>query len=203
LVAGYVGQTAMKTGEKVTEAMGGNLFIDEAYSLARESGSQHDFGGEAIQVILKRMEDLRGQFGVIVAGYTGNMQEFINSNPGLRSRFDKYFEFGDYTTDDMLVIAMNMFNKENVKLAPPVLDHLKNYFSFLFEKRDKYFGNARTVRQVVAEIIKNQHLRLASMKKEDRTEAIMETIIFDDVKEFEIKERTTDRPSLGFQTGGS
>ncbi len=203
LVAGYVGQTAIKTGEKVTEAMGGILFIDEAYSLARENGSQHDFGGEAIQVILKRMEDLRGKFGVIVAGYTGNMQEFINSNPGLRSRFDKYFEFGDYTTEDMLVIAMNMFNKENVKVDPTAWEHLKNYFAFLFENRDKYFGNARTVRQVVAEIIKNQHLRLASMKKEDRTEAIMETIIFDDVKEFEIKESTSNRPSLGFQTGAS
>lgn len=203
LVAGYVGQTAIKTGEKVAEAMGGILFIDEAYALARENGAQHDFGGEAIQVILKRMEDLRGKFGVIVAGYTGNMQEFINSNPGLRSRFDKYFEFGDYTTEDMLVIAMNMFNKENVKVDPAAWEHLKNYFAFLFGNRDKYFGNARTVRQVVAEIIKNQHLRLASMKKEERTEAIMETIIFDDVKEFEIKESTTNRPSLGFQTGAS
>lgn len=203
LVAGYVGQTAIKTGEKITEAMGGILFIDEAYSLAQERGSQHDFGGEAIQVILKRMEDLRGKFGVIVAGYTGNMQEFINSNPGLRSRFDKYFEFEDYATEDMLVIALSMFNKENVTLDQLSLDHLKNYFSFLFDKRDKYFGNARTVRQVVAEIIKNQHLRLASMTKEERTPEIMETIIFDDVKEFEIKTVGIDKPTLGFRTGGT
>jgi SpoVK/Ycf46/Vps4 family AAA+-type ATPase len=110
LVAGYIGQTAIKTVEKVNEAMGGILFIDEAYALAQERGSQHDFGGEAIQAILKRMEDQRGKFGVIVAGYTGNMQEFINSNPGLRSRFDKYFEFEDYKADDMFVIAMNLFN---------------------------------------------------------------------------------------------
>src|SRR5690606_29408191 len=87
LVAGYVGQTAIKTAEKVTEAMGGILFIDEAYSLANAKGSPHDFGAEATQVILKRMEDYRGKFGVIVAGYTDNMYEFISSNPGLKSRF--------------------------------------------------------------------------------------------------------------------
>lgn len=80
LVAGYVGQTALKTGEKINEAMGGVLFIDEAYSLAHGKGSQYDFGGEAIQIILKRMEDNRGKFGVIVAGYTENMHQFIESN---------------------------------------------------------------------------------------------------------------------------
>ena len=115
LVAGFVGQTAIKAGDKVTEAMGGILFIDEAYSLANEAGSQHDFGGEAIQVILKRMEDLRGKFGVIVAGYTGNMEEFIASNPGLRSRFDKYFLFEDYSAEEMFTIAFALFNKEDVK----------------------------------------------------------------------------------------
>jgi AAA+ superfamily predicted ATPase len=201
LVAGYVGQTAIKTGEKINEALGGILFIDEAYSLANEHGAQHDFGGESIQVILKRMEDLRGKFGVIVAGYTENMQEFINSNPGLRSRFDKYFLFDDYSADEMLVIAQSLFAKEGVKPDAESIEHLKNYFNFLQQGKDKHFGNARTVRQIVGEVIKNQHLRLASMKKEERTPELMETIILDDVKEFEIKEVSTPGPALGFRIG--
>jgi hypothetical protein len=201
LVAGYVGQTAIKTAEKVTEAMGGILFIDEAYALANEAGSPHDFGAESIQVILKRMEDLRGKFGVIVAGYTDNMHEFINSNPGLRSRFDKYFFFEDYEADDMFTIALAIFAKEGVKPDEAASQHLKNYFAFLHSNRDKHFGNARSVRQVVGESVKNQHLRLASMKKEERTKEIMDTIIFDDVKEFEIKEVKQPVRSLGFQPG--
>jgi AAA+ superfamily predicted ATPase len=202
LVAGYVGQTAIKTGDKINEALGGVLFIDEAYSLANENGAQHDFGGESIQVILKRMEDLRGKFGVIVAGYTENMQHFINSNPGLRSRFDKYFQFEDYTVDDMVTIALALFAKEDVKLQDATLEHLKNYFAFLHSRRDRHFGNARTVRQVVGEVIKNQHLRLASMKKEERTKEIMEVIILDDVKEFEIKDMpsSANKP-VGFEIG--
>ena len=202
LVAGYVGQTAIKTGEKITEAMGGILFIDEAYSLAREHGAQHDFGGEAIASLLKRMEDNRGKFGVIVAGYTDNMHEFINSNPGLRSRFDKYFQFEDYDPEDMFTIAMVLFNKEGVKPDVAATDHLKKYFGFLHENRDKHFGNARTVRQVVGECVKNQNLRLASMKKDERTPQIMETVIHDDVKEFEIKESDNEKRSLGFRVGG-
>lgn len=203
LVAGYVGQTAIKTGEKINEAMGGILFIDEAYSLANEAGSQHDFGGESIQVILKRMEDLRGKFGVIVAGYTDNMNEFIQSNPGLRSRFDKYFMFEDYSPDDMYAIAMALFAKEDVDPDEASQQHLKNYFTFLHSKRDKHFGNARSVRQVVGESVRNQNLRLASMKKEDRTPELMASIILDDVKEFEIKDAPTisNRPSIGFKSG--
>lgn len=202
LVAGYVGQTAIKTGEKINEAMGGILFIDEAYSLANESGAQHDFGGESIQVILKRMEDLRGKFGVIVAGYTENMQQFISSNPGLRSRFDKYFQFEDYSAEDMFTIALSIFGKEGVKLEPAAAEHLKKYFLFLHQNRDHHFGNARAVRQVVGESIRNQHLRLAGMKKEERTPEIMEVVIFDDVKEFEIKDDRAPKPHIGFQIGG-
>jgi SpoVK/Ycf46/Vps4 family AAA+-type ATPase len=201
LVAGYVGQTAIKTGDKITESMGGVLFIDEAYSLANENGAQHDFGGESIQVILKRMEDLRGKFGVIVAGYTENMQQFISSNPGLRSRFDKYFFFEDYSPDDMLTIGLAIFSKEGVTPDPASVDHLKKYFSFLHSRRDKHFGNARTVRQVVGEVIKNQHLRLAGMKKEERTKEIMDAIIFDDVKEFDVRETGGPERSLGFRVG--
>jgi len=201
LVAGYVGQTAIKADEKIKEAMGGILFIDEAYSLASELGSQHDFGGEAIQIILKRMEDQRGKFGVIVAGYTENMSQFISSNPGLRSRFDKYFQFEDYSVSEMVSIALALFSKEEAQPDDPALQHLKNYFTFLHSNRDMHFGNARTVRQIVGESIKNQHLRLAAMKKEERTPEIMRAIIFDDVKEFEIKEISTGTRPIGFSIG--
>lgn len=201
LVAGYVGQTAIKTGDKINEAMGGILFIDEAYSLANGKGSQYDFGGESIQVILKRMEDFRGKFGVIVAGYTDNMHEFIHSNPGLKSRFDRNFAFEDYSSEDMFTIALSIFKKEDVKPDEATEEHLRNYFSYLHSNRDKHFGNARTVRQVCAEAVKNQNLRLASMKKEDRTKEMLETLIIDDVKEFEIKETNSRGGKLGFKFG--
>lgn len=203
LVAGYVGQTAIKTAEKVSEAMGGILFIDEAYSLANERGAQHDFGAESIQVILKRMEDFRGKFGVIVAGYTDNMHQFVNSNPGLRSRFDKFFVFEDYTAEEMFTIAMSMFAREDVKPNEQASQHLSEYFRFLFETRDQHFGNARTVRQVVAEAVRNQHLRLASMAREDRTPALMETVNIDDVREFEIKPVVSGSRPIGFGIGGN
>ena len=117
LVAGYVGQTAIKTADKVNEAVGGILFIDEAYSLANESGGQHDFGGESIQVILKRMEDLRGKFGVIVAGYTENMQDFINSNPGLRSTRNQIFK----TTEESLFTSSFINTKQREPRLFPFL----------------------------------------------------------------------------------
>ena len=203
LVAGYVGQTAIKTNDKINEAMGGILFIDEAYSLANERNSQHDFGGESIQVILKRMEDFRGKFGVIVAGYTDNMAEFITSNPGLKSRFDKNFMFEDYAAEDMFIIAEAIFKKEEVTLTNEAAAHLKNYFKYLHEARDKNFGNARAVRQVVGESVKNQHLRLAAMPKEARTKELMQEIILDDVKEFEIKESSSVSRGVGFRYGGA
>jgi len=202
LVAGYIGQTAIKTGEKINEALGGVLFIDEAYSLAQERGSPYDFGGEAIQIILKRMEDQRGKFGVIVAGYTRNMQGFINSNPGLRSRFDKYFIFEDYTPKEMMLIALSMYRHEEVMPDVTATDYLLKYFTFLYDRRDEHFGNARTVRQVVGESVKNQNLRLAGMRKEDRTKEMMETVVFDDVKEFELKDTDFGKHNkLGFQQG--
>lgn len=200
LVAGYVGQTALKTAEKVEEALGGLLFIDEAYALANKPGS-NDFGQEAIQVILKRMEDLRGQFGVIVAGYTGNMNEFVESNPGLKSRFDRAFNFNDYNADEMYVIALSILAKEKVTPNQQAEEHLKKYFAFLFNNRDKNFGNARTVRQVVAEAIKNQNLRLSEIPAAERTKSHLETLTLDDVKEFETESKRSEGSSLGFKIG--
>lgn len=202
LVAGWVGQTAIKTGEKVEEAQGGILFIDEAYALANKTNG-NDFGQEAIQVILKRMEDLRGQFGVIVAGYTDNMHEFVESNPGLKSRFDRTFNFADYNAEDMYAIALSILSKEKIAPDPDAEAHLKAYFTHLFNTRDKHFGNARTVRGVIGEAIKNQNLRLAELAAAERTAAHLATLTLSDVKEFEVNaQQRTAGASLGFKIGG-
>lgn len=203
LVAGYSGQTAIKTGAKIEEAQGGILFIDEAYALAAGSGND-GFGQEAIQVLLKRMEDLRGQFGVIVAGYTENMNAFIGSNPGLRSRFDRTFNFTDYLPEEMYAIALSLLSAEKIKPDAEAGTHLSAYFTWLYNNRDKHFGNARTVRQVVTEAIKNQNLRLAEMPAAERRQEHLQTLLPDDVKEFVINaapQRTTGS-SLGFKIGG-
>lgn len=199
LVAGYVGQTATKTAAVIDEAMGGILFIDEAYALAGKHAG-NDFGQEAIQVILKRMEDLRGKFGVIVAGYTDNMHVFIESNPGFKSRFDKTFVFEDYTAEQLMEIAGNLLRKEGLTASPEAEAHLKSYLQQLYDTRDKFFGNARTVRQLVGEVVMKQNLRLASVPAEQRSSTDLATLAFEDVKHLQI-EHTGNRPSLGFKFG--
>jgi len=164
LVAGYVGQTAIKTTERIDEAMQGVLFIDEAYALTSSGrGAQGDFGDEAIQTLLKRMEDHRGEFFVFVAGYPENMDAFMKANPGLASRFDKVLRFEDYAPEELLEIALYMFQQEQYRVEEDAREHLGKYLAFLHQFRDKYFGNARTVRQVVMETIKNQNLRIAAL----------------------------------------
>ena len=183
LVAGFVGQTAIKTAERVDEAMGGVLFIDEAYALT--SGNrigQGDFGDEAIQTLLKRMEDRRGEFFVFVAGYPENMDNFLKANPGLASRFDKVLRFEDYAPEDLLEIALFMFQQENYRVEEDAREYLGKYLAFLYQFRDKYFGNARTVRQVVLEAIKNQNLRIAAGRITE--EPVVHTITLDDVATF-------------------
>ena len=198
LVAGWVGQTAIKTGEKIDESQGGILFIDEAYALSNKSNG-NDFGQEAIQVILKRMEDLRGQFGVIVAGYPENMNEFVESNPGLKSRFDRTFQFLDYSPEEMYLIALSILAKEKITPDAEAEAHLKNYFTLIYTNRDKHFGNARTIRQVIAEAIKNQNLRLAGMSPSERTAEHLQTLVLSDVKEFELENKRATGGSLGFK----
>ena len=200
LVAGWVGQTAIKTGEKVDESQGGILFIDEAYALANKSVG-NDFGQEAIQVILKRMEDLRGQFGVIVAGYPDNMHEFVESNPGLKSRFDRTFQFLDYSADEMYLIALSILAKEKITPNTEAEEHLKEYFNLIYTNRDKHFGNARKVRHVIAEAVKNQNLRLAEMTSTERTLEHLQTLVLSDVKEFIIENQRAKGSSLGFKLG--
>ena len=185
LVAGFVGQTAIKTAEKIDEAMGGVLFIDEAYSLTMRSGG-NDFGDEAIQTILKRMEDNRGHFFVFVAGYPDNMEAFLKANPGLSSRFDKILKFEDYTPDDLFKIAMQMFEEMGIIVSPEAQDHLDKYLKFIYRYRDKYFGNARSVRQLVAEAIKNLNLRLAALTPEERENITSNVLLLEDVAEFKL-----------------
>jgi len=194
LVAGYVGQTAIKTKEILDRAMGGVLFIDEAYSLV---GDGNDMGHEAVETILKIMEDKRGQFSVIVAGYTGEMIEFLESNPGLKSRFDNSYEFADYSMEDLYQIALNLFEKENLTPDEEAANHIKLYLQYLYDKRDKHFGNAREVRKIVEKSIRAQHLRMASMDKAQRTEKMIFTLTFDDVDDFRLED-SLKKKGLGF-----
>lgn len=161
LVAGYVGQTAIKTREVIKKAYGGVLFIDEAYSLAKSGGN--DFGQEAIDTLLKEMEDKRDNLVVIVAGYDDLMQSFIDSNPGLRSRFKNYIKFDDYTGKEMLNIFLGMCKSSQYTVTAAAKEMLSAHFCDLYAKRDKNFGNGRDVRNTFESIITKQSKRVASL----------------------------------------
>lgn len=206
LVAGYVGQTAIKTAEKIDEAAGGVLFIDEAYALTNfGGGGRGDFGDEAVQTLLKRMEDQRGEFFVFVAGYTDNMETFLKANPGLSSRFDKTLQFEDYSPEELLQIAKGMLNDAGMTIAPDAEEHLGNYLAFIHEYRDKYFGNARTVRQVVTDAINKHNLRLAAMPREERIEGIINILSMQDVEHLKLDKSDFifNKKTIGFQARGS
>ncbi len=162
LVAGYVGQTALKTQEVIKSALGGVLFIDEAYSLA--SGGENDFGREAIETILKAMEDHRDDLIVIVAGYSGPMKKFIDSNPGLQSRFNKYFYFPDYNGEQLLAIFRKQCGKNGYKLTEESEAAAKKLFDELYEERDDNFGNGRDVRNRFEDMVVRQSNRVAAME---------------------------------------
>jgi SpoVK/Ycf46/Vps4 family AAA+-type ATPase len=181
LVAGFVGQTAIKTNEKIDEALGGVLFIDEAYALSNFNGLQGDFGNEAIQTLLKKMEDLRGQFFVIVAGYPDNMEVFLKANPGLSSRFDKTLRFIDYSPSELEEIAISMIESEGYRLSPKAMSLLNGIMKDLYIKRDKYFGNARTVRKIILEVIKNQNLRISAVALSERKKGQFNLILPEDL----------------------
>ena len=183
LVAGFVGQTAIKTAEKITEAKGGVLFIDEAYALTMKKGiAQGDFGDEAIQTLLKRMEDMRGEFFVFAAGYPDNMEAFLKANPGLNSRFDKILKFEDYSAVELMEIADFLLDNKKLKLAKNARVQLLKYFEFIFNYRDQYFGNARTIRGIVDDIVKNQNLRLSKLSLTERENVNMEMITIADLE---------------------
>jgi len=198
LVAGFVGQTAIKTSEKIDEAIGGGLFIDEAYALS--SGGPNDFGREAIETLLKRMEDQRGQFMVIVAGYPEEMQKFIEANPGLMSRFDRQFNFPDYNQTELLDISQLMFASEGLEMEPKAEAHLIRYIEKLLSRKHKYFGNARTMRKIVQETIRRQNLRMAGIAPEKRLPELVGKITLEDISSFELMESDVkQRNGIGFR----
>lgn len=200
LVAGYVGQTAIKTMEAIDKAEGGVLFIDEAYALS--SGGGNDFGREAIETLLKQMEDRRGRFVVIVAGYTDNMNLFLETNPGLKSRFDRALEFGDYTAEQLFLIGLDILQSENLTPDAQAEAHLNNYFKYLYSRRDKFFGNARSIRKVILEAVKNQNLRMASLHAQERTPQVLQTLTLEDVKEFDPEKDSQNKgQGIGFRVG--
>ncbi len=160
LVAGYQGQTAAKTDQIIQSALGGTLFIDEAYTLSRGS---NDFGQEAIDTLLKRMEDYKNDFVVITAGYPVEMNHFINSNPGLLSRFTNIFNFEDYNPRQLLEIAFQIAKQSGYKLDEGALQMLLEIFDELYSQRDKNFGNARTAKNVLYKAISNQETRIAQL----------------------------------------
>ncbi len=159
LVAEYVGQTAVKTNQVIDRALDGILFIDEAYTLAKQ---QQDFGQEAIDTLLKRMEDNRDRLIVIVAGYPEEMETFIDSNPGLHSRFNRFIEFPDYSPQELCRIFSLFCRKNDLRLTPDLKERLLHHFHRLHDGRDPHFGNARLVRNCFEQVVSAQANRLAT-----------------------------------------
>ena len=161
LVAGYAGQTAIKTNQLVDQAMGGVLFIDEAYTLKSNDGDS--FGAEAIDTLLKRLEDDRGKFICIVAGYTDQMHDFIDTNPGLKSRFTQTIHFDDYTPDELTEIFLHLAKSKSFSVDDETRDAIHRQFEQLYLRRDKNFGNAREARRVFDEAVEHQSQRLVKL----------------------------------------
>ena len=161
LVAGYSGQTAIKTNQLIDTAMGGVLFIDEAYTL--KSNDSDSFGAEAIDTLLKRLEDDRSKFICIVAGYTDQMHDFIDSNPGLKSRFTQTIHFDDYTPDELTQIFLNLAAAKNFTISEDTKGAIHRQFEQLYLRRDKNFGNAREARRIFDEAVEKQSQRLVTL----------------------------------------
>ncbi|MDE7244094.1 MAG: AAA family ATPase [Oscillospiraceae bacterium] len=180
LVAGYVGQTAIKTQEVIAKALGGILFIDEAYSLTPENADK-DFGQEAVDTILKAMEDHRDDFVVIAAGYASLMPRFIDSNPGLKSRFNKYLYFEDYNGGELYEIFEGRVKRNDYRLDEPAAAAVREHLQELYEDRDQNFGNARDVRNLFERIVAHQADRVAGLEEPSDEDII--TITVEDLKD--------------------
>lgn len=176
LVAEYVGQTAPKTNAKIDEALDGVLFIDEAYTLV---GGANDFGSEAIATLLKRMEDNRDRLVVILAGYTNEIKEFIDSNPGLQSRFNRYIEFDDYSADELCEIFKANLKKSRYKIKRDAFDALQEKINTAVRYKDENFGNARFIRNLFEKVVQNQADRLA--RQSSISDEELTIITFDDI----------------------
>jgi SpoVK/Ycf46/Vps4 family AAA+-type ATPase len=181
LVAKYMGQTAQQTDTVVQKALDGVLFIDEAYSLVPEGGNGQDYGQEAIATILKRMEDYRDRLVVIIAGYKNEMQRFIDSNPGLQSRFNRYIDFPDYSPQELTDIFKMYMKKNQYTMDGDAEAYLKTRLEIVVEKKDRNFGNARYARNVLEKSIQAQANRLAG--KTGLTKEELSELTMDDLKE--------------------
>lgn len=180
LVGGYVGQTAIKTQEVITSALGGVLFIDEAYSLTAGKDSS-DFGYEAVDTLLVEMENHRDDLVVIVAGYPRPMEQFLQSNPGLKSRFNKFIDFPDYTPEELSAIFESMVRKNGYTLAEKTKTQAAEVFRDLYEHRSRDFANGRTVRNFFEKAMIRQANRLSSLK--ELTNEQLETLEVEDLPE--------------------
>ena len=159
LVAGFVGQTALKTQAALESSLGGTLLIDEAYALAR--GGENDFGLEAIDTLVKFMEDHRDDIAIVAAGYPVEMTEFVAANPGLKSRFTRALDFPDYTTDELTTIFISLGDTNRYQLSDDALAQVRNLLAT--EPRGRGFGNARFVRNLFETAVSHQAMRLAPL----------------------------------------
>lgn len=173
LIAGYVGQTAIKTGQVIDYALDGVLFIDEAYSIT-EGGE--GYGAECIATLLKRMEDDRDRLVVIIAGYTDEMKRFIDSNPGLQSRFSHYIDFPDYSAQELAAIFRMNAARNQYILSPELDNTLDDLIKVKTQKRDRQFGNARWVRNLLDDAIVKQATRLSGLSNLSTNELMTLTI---------------------------
>ena len=189
MVAGYVGQTAQRVDELVNSALDGVLFIDEAYAL-KPVDPGNDFGQEAIDMLLKRMEDYRDRLVVIVAGYGDEMTRFINSNPGLKSRFSRYFYFEDYTPQELVEIFNIFCEQHHYTLTEAAKEVLLTRFKELYDYRDKIFGNGRLVRNMFERAIEKQANRLVNIP--NINPYLMQPILPEDVDQLIINNSTVE-----------
>lgn len=195
LVAGYVGQTSLKTEEVIKNALGGVLFIDEAYSLASKSPGSNDYGSEVLEILLKRMEDYRDQFIVIVAGYPDEMKTFIESNPGLKSRFNQYISFNHYSPVELLAIFKSFCSKYAFKLSKEAEEKMLDIFEMADKKKTDSYGNAREARNLFEHTIRLQANRLINVK-EMNVDTLSE-ITEEDIPE--VKETVEKMTAYGFK----
>lgn len=183
LVGQYIGHTAIKTDALIKKALGGVLFIDEAYSLNKSSDQGNDFGEEAIDTLLKRMEDYRDEFVVIVAGYNQEMQDFINSNPGLQSRFNNFFHFPDFNAKELYRIFLKFCESEHYLLSDTASEKIRDLIQDVYSQKGPHFGNARTIRNIFQKIIRLQANRLIDGIEFDRHS--LQTIETEDIPPLE------------------